>query len=89
MAGLGVPTPRALAWERAAGERRVLALPDDAGSVVAPASMPYAVEVCSVAGLPPSATGAGQEEEVRGRVDQLGARERALLCIARSWSRYR
>jgi hypothetical protein len=83
---VAVPTPSALAWERATGERRVLALPDDAGSIVAPASMPYAVEVCSVAGLPPSATGA---EQVRERVDRSGARERAVLCIASSWSRYR
>lgn len=49
-----VPTAVASAWERAAGERTVLALPPDAGAVVSPASIPYAIEVCSVAGMPPT-----------------------------------
>ena len=49
-----LPTPAATAWEDAAAARAVLALPSDAASICAPASMPYAVELCGAAGLPPT-----------------------------------
>ena len=50
MSRTAVPTAGAAAWERAASDRTVLALPADAAAVVAPASMPYAIELCSVSG---------------------------------------
>eukprot|EP01043_Picozoa_sp_COSAG02_P015214 COSAG02_NODE_643_length_19037_cov_9.951632_7_plen_102_part_00 len=63
-----------------AGERTVLALPEDAGSIVAPASMPYAVEVCSVAGMLPAQDGVSDESE------RLQLSLCSVLCVLHSLS---
>ena len=53
-AAMALPSPTTASWEAETASKVVLALPSDAAAICAPASMPYAVELCGIAGLPPS-----------------------------------